>query len=114
MPEFAALPLFLPFIMAGLAGALVGLGYFYGLWWSLRAMIGRNRPRQFFFLAYLARLALALAGFWAVLRLAGPWGLGLALVAFTLVRVVLSRTLGRPSGATRGPATQGAPRADQP
>lgn len=110
MPEFAALPLFL----AVLAGALVGLGYFYGLWWSLRAMAGRDRPRRFFFLVYLVRLGLGLAAFWAVLGLAGPWGLALALAAFTLARMVLTRTLGRRPGRPQGQAAQGAPRADQP
>ncbi|MEW5773483.1 MAG: ATP synthase subunit I [Thermodesulfobacteriota bacterium] len=117
-PEPALFPPVMALALAGLAGFLTGLAYFAGLWRSLKALPGRERPRRSYALALLARLALALAVFWAALTLAGPLGLGLALAGFALARMILSRTLGgqrgRPPRRPEPTATRGATGADQP
>jgi F1F0 ATPase subunit 2 len=89
-------------VAAGLIGAGLGLFYFGGLYWQLRTLGRFRRPKTAFFAGYLVRLAVALAVFYAVLRLGLP-AFAAAFIAFILVRVVLIRRLGPPAVPSGGP-----------
>ena len=83
-------------LLVGLAGAGLGVGFFAGLWWTVRRGMVSARPGLWFFLSFLARMSLVLAGFY---WLAGDdWRRLLAcLVGFLLVRLLVARlTRGTP------------------
>lgn len=58
-------------MLAGAAGALLGLLFFGGLWWTLRRAFGSPRPALWVGGSLLLRMAGAAAGF--VLVSAGDW-----------------------------------------
>ena len=77
-------------LLAGLAGVGLGVGFFAGLWWTVRRGMTSARPGLWFFLSFLGRMSLALAGFYWV---AGDdWRRLLAcLVGFLLGRLLVAR-----------------------
>ncbi|MCB2148079.1 MAG: ATP synthase subunit I [Deltaproteobacteria bacterium] len=78
-------------------GAFLGLFYFGGLWMTLKTTLGKPRPEYRLAASLIVRLAVALAGFWLVMRME----LSLfffTLAGFFLVRIVLTRVLGRGNG----------------
>ena len=75
-----------------LAGLLVGLAHFGGLWATLRALPALGRPRLAFWASWLARNALALAGFRLALAL-GPAALTASVAGFLAARTWLVRRL---------------------
>lgn len=85
-------------------GAVLGLFYFGGLWFTVKRLPGKNRPKGFLALSYGVRLAVALGGFWLVLRKDVPAFL-VAFAAFLLVRMVMIRKL-RPSGGKNSDAAE--------
>jgi F1F0 ATPase subunit 2 len=87
--------------VAAVWGMVLGALYFGGLWLSLRLVPGRRRPRGPVGALYAARLAVALAGFWAALT-AGPLALGAAMVGFIAMRALMVRRLGGVSGGRHG------------
>ncbi|WP_319523259.1 ATP synthase subunit I [uncultured Desulfosarcina sp.] len=82
------------FGLAFLWGTFLGLIYFGGLWLTVKTAPGKQRPVRWLAASFLARIAVALAGFWVALRM-NPAALFLALAGFFLVRIVLTRVLGR-------------------
>ncbi len=92
----------LGWLLAGVAGAGLGLIYFAGLWFTLRRLPQRAHPALWVFGSFVLRLALSAIGFYLIL---GPDRslprLGLALAAFIAVRVVLIRRLRPPTETTR-------------
>lgn len=89
-------------ILSLVAGALLGMMYFGGLWWTVRKGISSNRPALWFFGSLLSRMSLTLAGFYFVSG--NRWERLLAcLIGFVIARLVVTR-LTRPSGEneTRG------------
>jgi F1F0 ATPase subunit 2 len=85
-----------PVVIAGalLWGVLLGLFFYGGLWFTVRSLGGKGRPRRLLWLSFLARLVLTAAGFWAVLQLGLP-ALAAALLSFSLLRLWLVPALGR-------------------
>ena len=57
--------------LASLAGVLLGLGFFGGLWWTVRRAIDSRRPALWVGGSLLLRMGCAVTGF--VLVCAGDW-----------------------------------------
>lgn len=75
-------------------GVAIGLFYFWGLWRTVVLVQGKPRPKLWLVLSFTIRTVVALAGFWVVIRkdlIAFFFALG----GFFLMRVVLTRMLGR-------------------
>jgi F1F0 ATPase subunit 2 len=87
------------------AGGVVGVVYFAGLWTTVRALPGTRNPAFLVFVSFAVRFAVAALLFVALAR-TGGWSLiASALVGFTLARVVIVRRL-LPSGS---PPKRGSP-----
>lgn len=91
----------LPGLLAVLGGAALGLFYYAGLWFTLRRLPQQAHPALWVSGSFTLRLAVSMAGFYVIL---GPDRslprLGVALLAFIVARVLLTRRL-RP--VTEGP-----------
>jgi F1F0 ATPase subunit 2 len=74
-------------------GLAVGGFYFYGLWWTLQKIQGKERPGRWLAASYAVRLVVALAAFWLAIR-GGLDCLFLTLGGFFLMRILLTRRLG--------------------
>jgi F1F0 ATPase subunit 2 len=73
-------------------GALLGLIFFGGLWWTIREGAIRNKPAIWFLISLLMRSAIVVSGFYFTGQ--GQWERFLACLAgFLLARVVLTRVL---------------------
>jgi F1F0 ATPase subunit 2 len=81
-------------LLAALGGALLGLLYYAGLWYTLRWLPQQAHPALWVFGSFALRLAVSIAGFYLIL---GPDRslprLGVALLAFIAARVLLTRRL---------------------
>ncbi len=76
-----------------LAGAMFGLLFYGGLWWTVRRLPGVRHPSLWMLSSFILRVAVTVAGF--ILLTEGDWRrLGLVLLGFVLVRVIMVRTLG--------------------
>lgn len=79
-----------------LAGAALGLGFFLGLWWTIRHGTRANHPALWFIGSFVLRTGLVLAGFYYLAD--GQWQrLIAALVGFVIVRIILLRTAPSPT-----------------
>lgn len=88
----------LTLILAGIAGAGLGVIFFGGLWWTVRKGMASTQPALWFFGSLLIRMGLALAGFYLVG--AGQWERLLAcLLGFIAARLIITR-LTRPHQKT--------------
>lgn len=88
----------LPLVFAFVAGALLGAGYFAGLWLTIRRMAKASSPYRLYGLSLLLRLTLALGGLY-LLAARGTAVLLVGGVGFITARQLW--LLGK-----RGPATQ--------
>jgi F1F0 ATPase subunit 2 len=80
-----------------MAGAMLGVMFFGGLWWTVRKGVSSQRPAVWFFVSLLLRVSLALAGIYVVS--AGQWERLLAcLLGFVMARLSVT-WLTRLSGA---------------
>jgi F1F0 ATPase subunit 2 len=87
MSETVAL-LLAPFL-TWLAGCLLGVIFFGGLWWTVRHGVSSTRPALWFSASLLLRVAIALAGFYFVG--AGHWvWLVLCLLGFSTARAAVT------------------------
>lgn len=78
------------------AGVLIGFLYFFGLWQTVQRLSASPRPWRLLAISYLLRLIFALGGFYLLMD--GAWErLAAAVAGFIIVRVVLTRTLGKTS-----------------
>lgn len=79
-----------------LFGALLGLGYFGGLWFTVRRVRDATVSTTLLLGSFVVRSALALAGFYLVLRwMDGHWEMvAVCLLGFMGVRLVLMRRWG--------------------
>ena len=76
--------------LALVAGILLGLFFFGGLWWTVRQGIRSKRPGLWFFSSLLVRSGAVLAGFYWLA--ADHWQrLLVCLLGFTLGRIFVSR-----------------------
>ena len=78
------------------AGQVVGVVFYAGLWWTLRAGLSSPRPALWFFASLLSRFGIVLAGFYFVSR--QHWDralwclLGFAMARFMVVRLTRLQT----------------------
>lgn len=74
-------------------GAFLGTFYFLGLWWTVKRIPGRTRPRLWLGVSYAVRTVCLLAGLWLVLR-KDVTGFLAALLGFFLMRYIIMRKVG--------------------
>jgi F1F0 ATPase subunit 2 len=78
--------------LALLAGMVLGVFFFAGLWWTVRKGLVAANPALWFLGSFLLRTAVTLTGFYMVV--ANDWRRLLAvLVGFVLARALLTRQL---------------------
>jgi F1F0 ATPase subunit 2 len=76
-------------ILALLAGTLLGMTFFGGLWWTIRRGMSSQQPAALFFFSLLLRTGIALAGFYFVAR--DDWRRVLScLLGFSLARLLVT------------------------
>jgi F1F0 ATPase subunit 2 len=91
------------FIASTLAGVLLGIVFFGGLWWTIRRGVPSRHPAAWFLCSLLLRMAAVLAGFYLVSG--RDWRRLLAcLLGFFLARILVTRL-------TRAPIRKGIPEA---
>lgn len=96
----------LALLLSGMAGAVLGVVFFGGLWWTVRKAVTSRQPALWFFGSALLRMAVALAGFYFVSD--GHWQRLLAcLLGFVIARFILMRLAGPPLGQA-APRDEGA------
>jgi F1F0 ATPase subunit 2 len=84
----------LPALLATLGGAVLGLFYFAGLWFTLRRLPHHPHPALWVAGSFILRLTVSLIGFYIVLGTdRSLTQLGIALLAFLAVRVVFTHRL---------------------
>ncbi len=77
-----------------LAGGMIGLMYFSGLWRTVQRLTVSARPYRLVAVSFVGRLILALGGFYLLMD--GSWErLAAALGGFILVRAIMVKVLGR-------------------
>ena len=83
-------------VLALLAGCLLGVAFFGGLWWTVRKGVSSTSPALWFLGSILLRTALAVIGFYLVGR--GDWHrLVACLLGFLLARTLATRFTREPS-----------------
>jgi F1F0 ATPase subunit 2 len=81
--------------VAFFAGAMLGVFFFGGLWWSVQKGVSSEMPGPWFVGSLLLRNIITLAGFYVVSQ--GHWSrLITCLLGFLLARVIVVRRLSRP------------------
>jgi len=79
---------FLTLALASVAGILIGLIFFGGLWWTVRKGISSKQPALWFFVSLLLRMGITLLGFYFIGR--GDWQrLVACLLGFVIARFVV-------------------------
>ncbi len=82
-----------------LAGALLGVFFFGGLWWTVQKGVASETPALWFLGSLLLRTILVVAGFYLAAQ--GHWSrLAACLLGFLIARVIVVRRL------TRAPAEE--------
>ena len=72
-------------LLVGVAGVLLGMAFFGGLWWTVRKALSSEHPALWFLTSLLLRTGLTLIGFWLVAD--GHWErLLVCLVGFVMGR----------------------------
>jgi F1F0 ATPase subunit 2 len=89
-------------LFALLVGAILGLGYFGGLWLTVHWVAHRGGSATLLLGSFVARTILALGGFLLLLRWTARWELlALALLGFVALRTLLLRRWGlKPSSGS--------------
>ena len=89
----------LSLVLATVAGVLLGVIFFGGLWWTVRKGSSSEQPALWFFCSLLLRTSTALVGFYLVGG--GHWErLLVCLLGFVMARHIvtrLTRTLEKPT-----------------
>ena len=87
---------------APLAGMLLGMMYFGGLWWTVRKGLASPKPAQWFIVSLVVRLGLTLTGFYLVAS--ADWKRLLAcLLGFIVARAIVIRLTGISTEASHAP-----------
>ena len=95
----------LVWVLGLLSGALLGLIFFGGLWWTVRRGLLSAVPALWFSASSLIRTAVALAGFYAVSH--GEWQRLLAcLLGFFLARIAVMCVSRNPAALTDPPRSR--------
>ncbi|MDD2540837.1 MAG: ATP synthase subunit I [Desulfuromonadaceae bacterium] len=80
----------LALVLAGLAGGVIGLFFFGGLWWTVRKGVSAQQPVLWFFGSMVLRMCVALAGFYIVSNRHLD-RLMFCLLGFFLARIIVTR-----------------------
>lgn len=92
-------------VPAMVAGILLGVMFFGGLWWTVRRGFSSKQPGLWFFGSQLLRMSIALAGFYFVSD--GHWKrLMVCLLGFLLARLVVMWLTGPPLEQTNSQAQE--------
>lgn len=95
----------LALILAGVAGGLLGLFFFGGLWWTVRQGLSFKRPVVWFLGSLLLRTAVTLIGFYFVGR--QDWRRFVACLAgFIMARLVVLWLAPSKTATTTNPPEQ--------
>jgi F1F0 ATPase subunit 2 len=79
----------LPLILAALAGVLLGVIFFGGLFWTVKRGLASRRPAILFLGSFLLRMGIVMAGFYFVGQ--GDWRrLVACLVGFVIARLIVT------------------------
>jgi F1F0 ATPase subunit 2 len=82
----------LPLSLALLAGTLLGVFFFGGLWWTVQKGVTSDRPALWFIASLLLRNLMILAGFYFVSQ--GHWSrLVACFLGFLIARVIVVKRL---------------------
>ncbi len=77
-------------LLASMAGGVLGLIYFGGLWWTVRKGLASERPALLFFGSMVLRMSIVLPGFYFIAQ--AQWQrLLLCLLGFVIARLVVTR-----------------------
>jgi len=80
--------------LAVFAGALLGVFFFGGLWWTVQKGVTSERPALWFLGSLLLRIAVILVGFYFVSQ--GDWSrLVACLLGFVVARILVVKRLTR-------------------
>jgi len=91
-------------VLALLFGAVLGVVFFGGLWWTVRKSLHSNRPALWIFGSLLLRISIVAA--WFYLFAGRHWErLLLSLLGFIAARFAVIR-LTRPSGRSQTPSVE--------
>ena len=94
----------LTLFLAWMAGGVLGVIFFGGLWFTVRRGVSSRQPALWFFGGVLLRMSITMTGFYFVSG--GHWERLLAcLLGFVMARLAITR-LTRPSGGTQVRSTQ--------
>lgn len=81
---------FLPAVLAGAAGGVLGAIFYGGLWWTVNRGLPSKEPAVWFFASMVLRTSLVAAGFYLITK--GHWERALfCLAGFVVARLVVSR-----------------------
>ncbi len=90
---------------AAFVGLLLGIGYFGGLWWTVRQLPRVRRAGRFYFGSLVLRLSAVLTVFYLLLTIQGWPSLAACLLGLVVSRLVLVYALGTVSpGSLKGSA----------
>jgi F1F0 ATPase subunit 2 len=89
---------FATYVAVFLLGALLGLMYFGGLWWTLAAVTRKRVAAWWLAVSLMLRLALLTAGLYLVL-LISIWHLAVCLLGLLAARILLVRFVGQVGSA---------------
>lgn len=95
--------------LAIVAGSLLGMLFFGGLWWTVRRMASGGRPHLLAAASFVLRTALVMGGFYLLLGAGWPYLLG-AMAGFIAARTYLTFRLKPGTDMVKG----GLPSDDQP
>jgi F1F0 ATPase subunit 2 len=89
-------------VVALLAGALLGVFFFGGLWWTVQKGLASTTPALWFLGSLVLRTSVSLAAFYFVSQ--GHWSrLGACLLGFVIARVVVAKWLARTPAEVQAP-----------
>jgi len=92
-------------IPALVAGVLLGLMFYGGLWWTVRrGVLSKNAPGMFFG-SLLLRTGIALAGFYFIAH-GHPERLLMSLLGFVMARLIVTRLTGPSVEHHKSPAKE--------
>lgn len=95
-------------LLAGGAGALLGILFFGGLWWTVQRGLASGRPALWFAGSFVLRTGVVLAGMYGMYVVSGGrWEALLACLAGLVVaRVIVTRLAGPPAEYRGTPARE--------
>lgn len=95
----------LTLVLALMVGALLGVVFYGGLWWTVRKGVTSPRPALWFFGSMVVRTGVVLVGFYLVSG--GHWQRLLAcLLGFVVARLLVVRFTGAPVAPHEFPAKE--------